>query len=134
MEFKIGSKSSLIKKFEKEEVLEFSKFSMDKNPIHFDDEFARNTIFKKCIVQGPMVSSLIGGILGSTLPGKGTIYLSQFSKFIKPVFIGDMVIANVEVLSIRDDKPIITLRTWVDNQNGECVLDGEAVVIILDGI
>jgi acyl dehydratase len=128
---KVGDKASLSKEFSKEEVLMFSKSTMDENPIHFDEAYASNSRFKKCIVQGPMVISLVGGVLGSTLPGNGTIYLSQFTKFLKPVFIGDNVTANVEVLKIREDKPIITLRTWVENQYGDCVIDGEAVVMLI---
>ena len=129
---KLGEKASLVKKISMEDVLNFSEFSLDSNPIHFDENYAARTNFKKCIVQGPMVSSLIGGVLGSKLPGNGTIYLSQTTKFLKPVFIGDEITANVEVVSVREDKPIVKLRTWVVNQNNECVLDGEAVVLIID--
>lgn len=129
---KVGDKSSLTKVFNKEDVLIFSKISMDTNPIHFDSDYAANTRFKSCIVQGPMVASLIGGVLGSHLPGNGTIYISQTTRFIKPVYIGDKVTANVEVIKIRKEKPIVTLRTWVINQNDDIVLDGEAVILYLD--
>lgn len=129
---KVGDKASVSRKFSREDVLSFSGFSGDSNPIHFDEDYASKSIFKKCIVQGPMVSSLIGGILGSELPGNGTIYLSQFAKFLKPVYIDDEVTATVEVISVRKDKPIVTLRTWVSNSKDECVLDGEAVILFLE--
>ncbi len=125
---KVGSKASIKKIFHQEEVLSFSKSSMDENPIHFDQAYAANTIFKKCIVQGPLVASLIGGVLGSELPGQGTIYMAQTSKFLKPVFIDEEITVNVEITNIRDDKNIITLRTWVIKEDGSCALDGEAVV------
>jgi acyl dehydratase len=131
MDINIGDHRLLTKTFSKHEVDVFSSCSMDANPIHFDEEYASATQFGRCIVQGPMVVSLIGGILGSTLPGNGTIYLSQFTKFINPVFLGDTVTAHVEVIKIREDKPIITLRTWVENHNNLLVIDGEAVTYLI---
>ncbi len=129
---KIGNKASIKKTFNQEEVMSFSKSSMDANPIHFDQTYAASTQFKKCIVQGPLVASLIGGILGSEVPGRGTIYMSQSSKFMKPVFINEEITVNVEITHIREDKNIITLRTWVIKEDGSCALDGEAVVLFLD--
>jgi enoyl-CoA hydratase len=130
-DFTVGQKSSIEKVFTEEEVRLFSTISRDTNPIHLDPQYAAGTRFKQRIVQGPFVESLIGGILGSSLPGEGTIYLKQATNFLKPVYIGDKITANVEVVSVRRDKPIITLRTWVEKQNGELVIDGEAVVMLL---
>lgn len=132
MQFKIGQKASQKKKFTKEEVLSFSKLTSDDNPIHFDEEYASNTRFQRTIVQGPMVVSLIGGILGSQLPGPGTIYISQETKFLKPVFIDEFVTAQVEVVKIREDKPVVTLRNWVEKDNGEIVIEGESVILFLE--
>lgn len=129
--FEVGQRASLTKKFGEAEVLNFSKMSMDDNPIHFDADYAENSRFGKRIVQGPFVASLIGGILGSQLPGPGTIYINQTSNFLAPVFIGETIIANVEITSIRQDKPIIKLRTWVEKENGELAIDGEAVTLYL---
>lgn len=131
LDFTIGQRASLTKKFEEAEVLSFSKMSMDNNPIHFDADYAHNSRFGDRIVQGPFVASLIGGILGSQLPGPGTIYINQSSNFLAPVFIGETIIANVEITSIRQDKPIIKLRTWVEKENGELAIDGEAVILYL---
>ncbi len=127
----LGQKVSVEKIFNEEEVINFSKMSMDDNPIHFDRNYAENSRFKQLIVQGPFVTSLIGGLLGSKLPGSGTIYISQNTRFLKPVFIGDKVIANIEITEIREDKPVIKLRTWVEKADGELVIDGEAVVLFL---
>ena len=129
--FEIGQKVSIEKVFNEEEVLNFSKMSMDDNPIHFDKDYAQNSRFKQRIVQGPFVTSLIGGLLGSKLPGPGTIYINQNTQFLKPVFIGDKVTASIEIKEIREDKPVIKLRTWVEKENGELVIDGEAVVLFL---
>jgi 3-hydroxybutyryl-CoA dehydratase len=129
-DLKVGDKASLTKIFSENNVLKFSLLSGDENPIHFDQDYASTTRFKKRIVQGPYVAALFGGILGSEVPGPGTIYLNQNTNFIAPVFIGDTVTANVEILSIREDKPIIKLRTWA-TRNDEIVLDGEATILFL---
>lgn len=127
----LGQKFQLIKTFSEDEVLFFSKLSKDENPIHFDEEYAADSIFKQRIVQGPFVMSLIGGVLGSNLPGPGTIYLSQSTRFLKPVYIGDTINVNVEVVKVRSDKPIITLRTWVEKTDKQLVIEGEAVIMFL---
>lgn len=128
---KVGDKANITKKITKEDILNFSSFSLDSNPIHFNEEYASGTRFGKCIAQGPMILSLIGGVLGSQLPGNGTIYLSQTSKFLKPVFSEDEVTASVEITDKKEDKPIYVLRTLVKNQHGELVLEGEAVILYL---
>jgi len=127
----VGQKASIQKKFTAEEVVHFSSLSMDENLIHTDNEYAKSTRFGQCIVQGPLVDSMIGGVLGSHLPGSGTIYLSHETQFKKPVYINEMVTAFVEVIHIREDKNIITLRTWVEKENGEIAIDGKAVVMYL---
>lgn len=127
----LGQKFQLIKTFSEDEVLFFSKLSKDANPIHFDEEYAADSIFKQRIVQGPFVMSLIGGVLGSNLPGPGTIYLSQSTRFLKPVHIGDTIYVNVEVVKVRIDKPIVTLRTWVEKNDNQLVIEGEAIVMFL---
>ncbi|MDX1761038.1 MAG: MaoC family dehydratase [Christiangramia sp.] len=127
----LGQRVSIEKVFNEAEVLNFSEMSMDDNPIHFDEGYAERSRFKQRIVQGPFVLSLIGGLLGSKLPGPGTIYINQNVQFLKPVYIGDKVQANIEIKEIRADKPIIKLRTWVEKENGSIVIDGEAVVLFM---
>ncbi|MFH0865660.1 MAG: MaoC family dehydratase [Bacteroidota bacterium] len=127
-QFKTGDKVSVSKAFSKEEVLAYLKISTDTNPIHYDEEFASSTTFKKCIVPGMLVSSLFGGMLGSELPGNGTILLSQSSDFRKPVFVGEEVTAEIEIIKIREDKPIITFKTICKKNNDDIAIDGEAVV------
>ena len=76
-----------------------------------------------------LVAGLISSILGTKLPGKGTIYLNQTLSFKAPVYPGDEITARVEVLKIREDKPVITLSTNCVNQENETVIEGEAVVL-----
>jgi 3-hydroxybutyryl-CoA dehydratase len=106
----------------------FAEASSDYNPIHLDEEHAKKSIFGKRIAHGMLAASVISSIIGNKLPGPGAIYLGQNLKFLAPVFIDDKVTATVEVISIRDDKPIISMRTICANQNGTIVVDGEATV------
>ena len=129
MKIKIGHKKSLVKTFDFNTVKHFAEISGDNNPIHLDEEYAINTIFGKCITHGMLVSSMFSNIIGNLLPGPGSIYLSQTLSFKKPVFVGDTVTAFVEVLHIREDKPIFTLKTWCENNAEEIVIDGEALVL-----
>lgn len=130
---KVGDSAEITKAFLAEDVLKFASMSGDKNPIHFDSEYAATTIFKKTIVQGVLVSSLFGGLLGSILPGSGTIYLGQDLKFLAPTFVGDSVRAIIEITSIRKDKPIYTLSTKCYNSEGVLTIDGKAVILYNDG-
>jgi len=127
-ELKVGDTASISKAFTEEEVRQFADMSQDTNPIHLDDEFAKNSVFGQKIVHGMLVSSLFSGLVGMHLPGEGTIYLGQNTKFKAPIMIGEEVTASVEITNIREDKPIITLRTQIVNSQGKVAIEGEAVV------
>jgi acyl dehydratase len=127
-DLKVGDKATVVKIFTDEDVLDFSNLSLDKNPIHLDQAFAEKSIFGKKIVHGMLVASLFSGLLGMKLPGEGSIYLSQSLSFTAPIYIGEKVTATVEVIKIRPDKPIVTLRTFCMNSKGLLVVEGEAVV------
>ena len=90
--------------------------------------FAATTAFERPIVHGMLLASLFSGLLGQQLPGKGSIYLGQNLSFKLPVFVGDEVTAEVEVIAMRDDKPIATLATRILTQGGALAVTGEAVV------
>ena len=128
LEFKVGDHAEASKAFTREEVSQFAEISLDKNPLHLDEEYAKNIGFDRCIVHGALVASLFSGLLGQELPGPGTIYLGQDIKFLRPVFIGERVTASVEIIHIRGDKPILTLNLKCSNSSGENVIEGEAVV------
>jgi 3-hydroxybutyryl-CoA dehydratase len=129
MQIIIGQEASLSKTASEQGVQEFARLTGDMNPVHLDHEFALKTRFGKQIVHGMWVASLISALLGTKLPGPGTIYLSQSLKFLAPVFINETITATVRVIKKREDKPILTLRTTCVNENGQIVLDGEAVVL-----
>ena len=126
---KVGDSASISKSFSDADVRSFAEISGDKNPVHLDDDYAAQTQFKKRLVHGMLAASLISAVLGTELPGEGSIYLSQSINFRAPVFIGDTVTATVTVIKVREDKPIITLETICKNQDGVVVIEGEAVLL-----
>ena len=125
---KVGDKALLSKAFTEEEVFQFANISSDKNPIHLDKAFGESSIFGQRIVHGMLVASLFSGLIGMELPGEGSIYLGQNLTFKAPVAIDEEVTASVEITNIREDKPIVTLRTVCINSEGAVVIEGEAVV------
>ena len=127
-DMKVGDKSFLRKVFTEEDVIKFSEISADTNPIHLDENYASSTVFGKRVVHGMLVASMFSALIGVELPGEGSIYLGQSLSFKAPVSIGDQVTASVEIVSIREDKPIATLRTLCVNDEGKVLIEGEAVV------
>lgn len=128
-ELKVGATVSWARTITQADIEAFAALTGDYNPLHLDETFARNTRFGRPVAHGMLVASLISAVLGQLLPGPGTIYLSQSLQFLRPVYPGDTVTAIVEVIHIREDKPVVTLATRCINQNGEEVLRGEAVVL-----
>lgn len=124
----LGDTASVTKTIGEADLSLYAAVSLDTNPAHFDEEFAAGTPFGKRIAHGMLTSGLISACLGTRLPGPGTIYLSQSLKFRKPVFIGDRVTATVEVLAL-EDKGRVRMSTVCTNQDGDVVVEGEAVVL-----
>ena len=106
----------------------FARYSGDMNPVHLDDEYASKTVFKKRIAHGFLVGSFISAVIGNEFPGNGTIYLSQSMKFRAPVFIGDTIKVEIEVIDIPKPNRVY-LKTTCLNQNGILIIDGEAIVM-----
>ena len=111
------------------DVVLFANVTGDKNPVHIDEDYAKKSIFEKRICHGGLVSALFSTVLGTTLPGEGTIYLGQDSKFIKPVYLNDTIKAMVEVSEIIESKNRVILKTTAYNQNGDIVVVGKATVM-----
>ena len=132
MNLKIGDTFSATKQITDAVVRAFAELSGDYNPLHLDEEFARTTQFSRRIAHGMISGALISAVLGYEFKERKIVYLSQTMKFIAPVFIDDTVTATATVSNIREDKPVITLKTVCANQKGETVVTGEAVVMILD--
>lgn len=127
-DFKIGQSCELKKKFTEEDVLLFASLSMDTNPIHIDKQYAEKSMFGKQIVHGFLSSSLISAIIGTKMPGPGSIYINQNLNFKKPVYIGDEVKAIVTIKNIKYEKSIIYLETICYNTLNEITVEGEAII------
>ena len=110
----------------------FAELSGDHNPVHLDDAFARTTRFGGRIAHGMLVAGFISATIATRLPGPGTVYLGQQLKFLRPVRIGDTVTTRVEVLELMPEKKRAKLHTRSVNQQGETVIDGEALVMVPD--
>jgi acyl dehydratase len=100
----------------------------DRNPLHYDEELASRTRFGGLIVQGGITTGLLNAVVAEDLPGPGSVFLHVDWSFKAPVRPGDLLTAEVEVLEIREDKPISKLRTTITNQSTTIVLDGTALV------
>ena len=106
----------------------FAEISTDRNPVHLDDDYARDTIFEGRIAHGMLTAGLISAVIGEQLPGHGTIYMSQNLKFLAPVRPGDLVHAEVKVVDMLIDKRRVKLDCRCE-VNGKNVLVGEAMVL-----
>jgi acyl dehydratase len=105
----------------------FTQISGDRNPLHYDDAAARRSRFGEIIVQGGIISAILNAVVAEDLPGPGTVFLSVDWNFRAPVRPGDTITGRVEVMEVRDDKPISKLRTTVTRSDGVVALEGSAV-------
>ncbi|ERJ82668.1 MaoC-like protein [Peptostreptococcaceae bacterium oral taxon 113 str. W5053] len=127
--YKIGEFKTLHKTITKKVIQNFADFSGDKNPIHLDSDFAKNSFFKRNIAHGMIAGSFISALIGMDFPGPGTIYLSQNFQFLAPVFVDDELTITVTIKDILAEKGKLILTTNCVNQSGKEVLKGEAIVI-----
>jgi phosphate acetyltransferase len=128
-ELTIGRQGTLTRTLTQDDITLFAVMSGDVNPAHMDADYAKSDIFHGIIGQGMWTASLISALLGTVMPGVGTIYLEQDIKFKKPVRIGDTITVTAVVRDKRTDKPIVTLDCKAVNQRGEIVADGLATVL-----
>jgi len=126
MDLEVGQKASRTLTLTREHVDKFAEISGDRNPLHFDSEFAAATKFGALVVQGGLTTGLLHALVAMDMPGPGTVFLSQDWKFTAPVFIDDTITAEAEVLSVHESKPVCQLGMIVRRGDGEIVLQGEA--------
>ena len=128
--FAVGQQAQLERTLTAHDVMVFADVTGDLNPVHVDAAAAAASPFGGQIVHGMLTASLISAVLGTQLPGPGAIYVSQSLRFLRPVRLGDTVVARVEIRAIDPVKRRLTLVTTVLNQAGKAVLDGEATVAL----
>jgi acyl dehydratase len=121
----VGQKATRSITLTAEHVKTYAEMTGDHNPLHFDEDFASKTKFKKLVVQGGLTTGLLHALVAMDMPGPGTVFLSQDWKFTAPVFIGDTITAEAKILSIHATKPVTQLKVAITRQDGETVLEGE---------
>ena len=123
----IGQTASLGKTITEADILLFAAVSTDTNPVHINAEVAKASIFGERIAHGMLSAGLISAVLGTRLPGPGSIYMSQTLRFRGPVKIGATVTATAEITALNAEKKRATLKT-ICTVDGEIVIEGEALV------
>ena len=126
MDLKEGQKASRSMQVTAEHVEMFAQMTGDRNPLHFDEAFAAGTKFGRLVAQGGITTGLLHALVAMDLPGPGTVFLNQEWQFTAPVYIGDTITAEVEVLKVHATKPVSHLGIRISQQDGETVLEGEA--------
>lgn len=128
-ELSVGQSDELVYTVTEDTIIQFAQVSGDANPVHLDEAYAATTPFKGRIAHGMLSAAYISAVLGTRLPGPGTVYMSQALRFKRPVRIGDVVIARATVSAIDTEKARVTLET-VCIVNDKPVLEGEAMVMV----
>ena len=128
-QLEVGQKASFTKTVTEADVYNYAGVSGDFNPAHMNEEYAKNTAFKTRIAHGMLSAGFISAVLGTKLPGPGTIYLNQDLKFTKPVHFGDTITATISVEELIKEKNRAILKTVCTNQDGDVVVEGTAKVM-----
>lgn len=126
MSVSVGQRASRSLTLTTAHVRAFAEISGDYNPLHFDEAFAARTKFGRLVVQGGLTTGLLHALVAMDMPGPGTVFLSQNWKFTAPVYIGDTITAEAEVISKHASKPVVELRVQITRDDGTTVLEGVA--------
>lgn len=133
MDLEVGQKAQREMKVDTETVRQYAEITGDYNPLHFDAKFARRTRFGRLIAQGGITTGLLHALVAMDMPGPGSVFVRQRWSFPAPVYIGDTLQADATVKSVRAKRNMAELEFAVKNQDGELVLEGEALVFQDDG-
>jgi acyl dehydratase len=124
----LGKTARRTRKVTERDIALFTEMTGDRNPLHYDKSAAEASRFGGIIVQGGVTSGLLNALVAQDLPGPGSVFLHVDWNFRAPVRPGDELTAEAEVIEVKADKPICTLRTKITNHEGTVVLDGTALV------
>jgi acyl dehydratase len=125
---RVGDRASRQRSVTARDIELFTALTGDRNPLHYDEEAATASRFGGIVVQGGVTTGLLNAVVAEDLPGPGSVFLHTDWSYRAPVRPGDTITAEVEVLAVRADKPITTLRTTIVDQHGVVVVDGTALV------
>jgi len=121
----VGQRARRTKTVTAKDVELYAEITGDRNPLHFEASFAGRTRFKRLVAQGGITSGMLNALVAMDLPGPGTVFMNQSLRYLAPTYLGDTLTAEVEVLSLKPDKPVCQLRATITNQDGAVVLEGE---------
>lgn len=124
----VGQRASRTKRIERRDIELFTELTGDHQALHYDQALAERLGYRAPLAQGGIITGIFNAIVAHDLPGAGSVFLNVNWNFRHAVCVGDEITGEVEVLSVREDKPIVRLRTTVTNQDGVACLDGEALV------
>jgi acyl dehydratase len=127
----VGARATWTRTFTADDVEAFAGISGDRNPLHFEPDFVARTRFGRLVVHGGLTAGLFNALVAQVLPGPGSVFLHQEWDYPAPVFVGDTVTAEAEVIEARADKPITRLRCIARRDDGTEVLRGECVVFTM---
>src|SRR6185503_15229259 len=122
---RVGDRASRSRLVEAGDIALFTDISGDRNPLHYDAEKSAGTVFGGLIVQGGITSAILNAVVAEDLPGPGSVFLNVNWSFRAPVRPGDTITGEVEVLEVRQDKPITRLKTRVLRDDGVVAIEGE---------
>jgi len=120
----VGQKATRSLTLTRAEVEAYAEITGDRNPLHFDEAFAAGTRFGRLVVHGGLTAGILNALVAEDLPGPGTVFMSQELKYLAPVFVGDTITGEVELLEIHATKPVTRLAATVRRDDGEVVLEG----------
>ncbi len=121
----VGQKARRTQTVTSEDVELYARLTGDRNPLHFDADFAARTRFGRLVAKGGIAAGMLKALVAMDLPGPGTVFMSQSLKYLAPTYLGDTVTAEIEVLALKSDKPVCQLRATITNQDGAILLEGE---------
>lgn len=124
---RVGQVAERSRTVDAKDIERFTEISGDRNPLHYDEAVAKASRFGEIVVQGGVTSAILNALVAEDLPGPGTVFLQVNWSFKAPVRPGDVITGRAEILQVRTDKPITTLKTSVIRGDGTLVLDGDAV-------
>ena len=125
LDLKIGQRARRTQTVTAREVELYAQITGDRNPLHFDADFAARTRFGRLVAQGGIASGMLNALVAMDMPGAGTVFLSQTLTYKAPTYLGDTLTAEIEVLSLKPDKPVCQLKATITNQDGTVLLEGE---------
>ena len=125
LDLKVGQRARRTQTVTAREVELYAQITGDRNPLHFDADFAAKTRFGRLVAQGGIASGMLNALVAMDMPGPGTVFLSQTLTYKAPTYLGDTLTAEIEVLSVKPDKPVCQLKATITNQDGTVLLEGE---------